>query len=185
MPNTPALIIIDMQKGMASTPVPRNNPHAEARIAELLAAWRAAGAPLLHVRHISRTPGSPFWPGQPGVEFQDALAPLEHEQVLEKNVPDAFANSGLERWLRVRGIDTLVIAGVSTNHSVEGTARSAGNLGFRTFVVADACFAFEQRDYHGTLRSAEEVHAMALGNLQGEYAWVLETAQALGMARDG
>jgi nicotinamidase-related amidase len=85
----------------------------------------------------------------------------------------------------VRGIDTLVIAGVSTNHSVESTARSAGNLGFRTFVVADACFAFEQRDYHGTLRSAEEVHAMALGNLQGEYAWVLETAQALGMARDG
>lgn len=181
----PALLIIDMQKGMGDSPIPRNNPHAEARIAELLAAWREAGAPIVHVRHISRTPGSPFWPGQPGVEFQPALAPLPHEHVLEKNVPDAFINSGLERWLRVRGIEELVIVGVSTNNSVEGTARSAGNLGLRTQVVADACFAFEKQDFLGHLRSAEEVHAMALGNLQGEYAEVLEASAALVRLRFG
>lgn len=186
MPNgsRPALLIIDMQKGMRDSPVPRNNPEAERRIAELLAAWRAAAAPIVHVRHVSRTPGSPFWPGQPGVEFQPELAPLAHEQVLEKNVPDAFINSGLERWLRVRGIEDLVIVGVSTNNSVESTARSAGNLGFRTQVLADACFAFEQRDFFGHLRSATDVHAMALGNLQGEYAQVLESAAALARLRD-
>lgn len=168
----PALLIIDQQKGMRSSPEPRNNPQAEQHIGELLAAWRQAGWPLVHIRHISRTPGSPFWPGQPGAEFQEALAPLEHEHVVEKNVPDAFINSGLERWLRVRGIETVVICGVSTNNSVEATARTAGNLGFATRVVADACYAFEKPDFNGVRRSAEEVHAMSLANLQGEYAQV-------------
>jgi len=174
----PALLIIDQQKGMRESPEPRNNPRAEQRIGELLALWRREGWPLVHIRHISRTPGSPFWPGQPGAEFQDALAPLGHEHVVEKNVPDAFINSSLERWLRVRGIEAVAICGVSTSNSVEATARTAGNLGFATQVVADACFAFAKRDFNGVQRSAEEVHAMSLANLQGEYAQVL-TADAL------
>ncbi|QJP10565.1 cysteine hydrolase family protein [Pseudomonas multiresinivorans] len=169
----PALLIIDQQKGMRDSLEPRNNPQAEQRIGELLAAWRQGGWPLVHIRHVSRTPGSPFWPGQPGAEFQEALAPLEHEHVVEKNVPDAFINSALERWLRVRGIESVVICGVSTNNSVEATARTAGNLGFSTQVAADACFAFDKRDFNGVLRSAEEVHAMSLANLQGEYAQVV------------
>jgi nicotinamidase-related amidase len=75
-----------------------------------------------------------------------------------------------------------VIVGVSTNNSVEATARSAGNLGLRTYVLADACFAFDKRDYHGTLRSADDVHAMALANLQGEqYAEILDSRQALAL----
>ena len=180
MPTIPALIIIDMQKGMAMPAAGvRNNPGAEHNIGLLLQAWRAAAAPIVHVRHISRTPGSPFWPGQAGVEFQEALASLPAEHVVEKNVPDAFTQSGLERWLRVRGISSLVIVGVSTNNSVEASARSAGNLGFDTAVVADGCFAYAMTDYAGTPRSADEVHAMALGNLNGEYARIVHTQDLL------
>lgn len=168
-----------MQQGMRSPAAgSRNNPRAESVIATLLRAWRAQAAPLVHVRHISRTPGSPFWPGQSGVEFQPDLAPLDSEHVVEKNVPDAFINTGLERWLRVRGIGSVAIVGVSTNNSVEATARTAGNLGFRTLVVSDATFAFAKTDFDGVQRSAAEVHAMALANLQGEYATVV-TAQEL------
>nr|WP_315398219.1 cysteine hydrolase family protein [uncultured Duganella sp.] len=177
---TAALIIIDMQQGMASPAAgARNNPDAERHIAAMLAAWRAAGATMVHVRHMSTTPGSLFWPGQPGAEFQAPLAPLPGAYVMEKNVPDAFINSGLERWLRVRGIGELVIVGVSTNNSVEATARTAGNLGFATRVVADACFAFAKTDYAGTPRTADEVHAMALSNLDGEYAAIVHTADVL------
>ena len=79
----------------------------------------------------------------------------------------------------MRGIRRLVLAGVSANHSVEASARSAGNLGFMATVVADACFAFEKRDYGGTLRSAEDVHLMALANLDGEYARVATTGAVL------
>lgn len=175
-----ALIIIDMQEGMRSPALPpRNNPAAEENIARLLQAWRGAGQPVVAVRHISRSPDSVFAPGQAGAAFQAALQPLAHEHVVEKNVPDAFVNTGLERWLYMRGIRRLVLAGVSINNSVEASARSAGNLGFLATVVADACFAFEKRDYGGNLRSAEEVHLMALANLDGEYARVAATDAVL------
>lgn len=176
----PCLIIIDMQKGMANPAAGnRNNPQAEENIAQLLHAWRAAGAYIVHVRHISRSPTSPFAPGQSDVEFQQALQPLPHEHVVEKNVPDAFINTALERWLRVRGLDEVVLVGVSTNNSVEASARTAGNLGFKTLVVADATFAFAMRDYAGVQRSADEVHAMSLANLNGEYAVIRNTRTVL------
>lgn len=183
-PDVPALIIIDMQKCMASPAAgERNNPQAERHIAALLGAWRQAGATVVHVHHLSRHPQSGFWPGQPGAQFQDALAPLAGEHIVAKNVPDAFVHSGLERWLRVRGITRLLIAGVSTNNSVEATARSAGNLGFDTQVLADATFAFAMPDYAGTPRSAGEVHAMSLANLDGEYAAITDTTSALAQLR--
>lgn len=176
----PALIIVDMQHGVTSPAAgPRNNPEAERNIGALLDAWRRRDAPVVHIRHISRTPGSMFWPGQRGVEFLASLAPLPDEQVFEKNVPDAFVHSGLERWLRVRGLDRVVIVGVSTNNSVEATARTAGNLGFKTQVVADATYAFAKVDYAGTARTAAEVHAMALANLDGEYAAIITTGALL------
>jgi nicotinamidase-related amidase len=178
--SAPALLIIDMQKAMRAPAVGRrNNPQAEECIAGILGAWREVGAPIVHARHISRTPGSLFWPGQAGVEFQEELKPLDTEHVVEKNVPCAFANSGLERWLRARGVTALVIVGVSTNNSVEATARSAGNLGFRTRVVLDATFAFDKADFEGTHRTAAEVHAMSLANLDGEYAQIMSTEQVL------
>ncbi|MFZ6735284.1 cysteine hydrolase family protein [Undibacterium sp. Ji42W] len=175
-----ALIIIDMQRGMATPEAgPRNNPGAEENIRQLLLAWREAGRSVVFVRHMSRSPGSLFWPGQPGNEFQENLLPLASEHVVEKNVTDAFAHTGLERWLHVRAIKDLVIVGVSTNNSVEATARSAGNLGFNTTVVADACFSFDRLDLRGKPQTAEEVHINALSNLQGEYATVLDTAELL------
>ena len=179
--SVPALIIIDMQKGMANQRAgERNNPGAEEAIARTLAEWRRVGAPVVHVRHISRTPGSLFWPGQPGAEFQDDLRPLENEHIVEKNVPDAFIHTGLERWLHVRGIRTVAILGVSTNNSVEATARSSGNLGFKTLVASDGTFAFAKVDFNGIQRTAEEVHAMALSNLHGEYATVVTTKELRG-----
>ncbi|MFN6169464.1 MAG: cysteine hydrolase family protein, partial [Burkholderiales bacterium] len=132
--------------------VVRNNHGAEAAIARLLADWRVRRQPIVHIRHISRIPGSPFSPGQPGAGFQPSLAPLTNEHVVEKNVPDAFINTGLERWLHARSESSVVIVGVSTNNSVEATARTAGNLGFRTYVVADATFTFEKVDFDGVKR---------------------------------
>jgi nicotinamidase-related amidase len=174
----PALLIIDMQKCMGAAAGPRNNPEAEDNIARLLARWRELGAAVVHVRHISRSAQSLFAPGQTGAEFQERFIPLPDAHVVEKNVPDAFISSGLERWLHARGIRRVVIVGVSTNNSVEASARTAGNLGFDTVVVSDATFAFAKTDYAGIARSPDDVHAMALANLDGEYASVMD-AQAV------
>ncbi|WP_410211789.1 cysteine hydrolase family protein [Aquirhabdus sp.] len=171
-----ALIIIDMQIGMSlPTAGMRNNPTAEKNIATLLMLWRQEKQPIIHIRHISRSLNSSFYPNQPSADFQPQLAPLPHEHVVEKNIPDAFIQSGLERWLHQRNISNLVIVGVSTNNSVEATARSAGNLGFNTIIIADATFAFAKNDYSGRPRTAEEVHDMSLANLDGEYAKIMTT----------
>lgn len=179
MKNT-ALIIIDMQNCMQTyKPTQRNNPGAEDRIAALLQAWRAACRPVVHVRHISREAASVFAAGQIGAAFQPRFTPLPDEHIVEKNVADAFIQSGLERWLHVRGIRDLVLVGVATNNSVESTARSAGNLGFTTTVVADATYTYAQPDYAGVPRSADDVHLMSLANLHGEYATVRTSADVL------
>ena len=171
-----ALIIIDMQKGMQTYPLVRNNPQAEENIFKLLSWAREKDVNIVHVRHISRVDGSVFFPGQIGAAFQEPLKPLAHEHIVEKNVPNAFIHSNLERWLRVRDINTLIIVGVSTENSVEATARTAGNLGFSVNVVDDACFTFDKVDYAGRQRTAQEVHDMSLANLQGEYAQVVSTS---------
>jgi nicotinamidase-related amidase len=175
-----ALIIIDQQKGILHPRLGRrNNPQAEERMLELLALWRRSGRPVIHVQHLSRSPDSVFWPEQDGVEFQERFVPRDGEWLVQKQVPDAFCASGLEAQLREAGIGQLIIVGVATNNSVESTARTAGNLGFDTWVLEDACFAFDKADYFGTPRTAEEVHGMSLGNLHGEYATVVSAALIL------
>jgi len=175
-----ALIIIDQQKGILEPRLGRrNNPLAEERILELLSFWRRSGRTVIHVQHLSRSPDSVFWPEQSGVEFQERFLPQDGEWLIQKQVPDAFCATGLEVKLREAGIGQLIIVGVATNNSVESTARTAGNLGFDAWVAEDACFTFDKADYFGTLRTAEEVHAMSLGNLDGEYVTVVGTQQVL------
>jgi len=175
-----ALVLIDLQRTMADPSRPaRNNPEAEANTARLLAAWRAIGCPVIHVRHLSLEPGSGFRAGQPGAEFQDAFIPGGREHVVDKHVTDAFAGSGLERRLHLRSITRLVVAGVATNYSVEATARSAACLGFGVTVVSDACFTFARADLDGVLRTADEIHLASLSNLHGEYAVIRTTDQVL------
>jgi nicotinamidase-related amidase len=188
IPHNAAIIIIDVQHAIDDPQWarwgPRNNPQAEDRMAQLLAAWRSTQRPIIHVRHMSREPESPYRPHQPGNDFKPSVAPLPRERVIEKSTNSAFIGTTLEAELRGAAIDTVIIAGVITNNSVEATARMAGNLGFTTIVVSDATATFARHDFNGVLRSAEEVHAMSLANLQDEYAAIMTTAEVLAVLAD-
>jgi nicotinamidase-related amidase len=105
--------------------------------------------------------------------------PREGEGELHKEVPDAFCHSALEGWLRADGINQVVIIGVVTQNSVESTARAGGNLGFEVIVAHDACYTFDGADFFGHPRSAEDIHAMSLANMHGEYAHVVATQEIL------
>ena len=175
-----ALLVIDVQQAIDHPSWgERNNPQAESNIAALLAAWRTTGRPIYHVRHDSTEPQSHYRPGQPGHEFKPEAMPRAGEPVVAKRTNSAFIGTDLESRLRAAGVETLIVAGVITNNSVEATVRMAGNLGFATFVVEDACFTFGRKDWAGTWRTAAEVHAMSLANLAGEYATVVTTAAIL------
>ncbi|HJS44843.1 MAG TPA: cysteine hydrolase family protein [Rhizomicrobium sp.] len=156
----------------------RNNPGTEVQLARLLDRWRARRWPLIHIRHDSQDPASPYRPGQSGHDFRPQTAPLPGETVIAKRTNSAFIGTGLEAQLRRAEHQSLVVAGVITNNSVEATVRMAGNLGFVTWLVEDACFTFGRKDWTGTWRTAEDVHAMSLANLDGEYCTVI-TADAL------
>ena len=178
-----ALIVIDVQKSIDApyhaVHGPRNNPGAERNIARLLTAWRLAGRPVIHIRHDSTDASSAYRPGQEGNEFKDAVAPLAHETVVPKRTNSAFIGTDLQERLEDAGLRALVFTGVSTNNSVEATVRMAGNLGFEAYLVADACFTFARPDFQGRMRSADEVHAMSLANLDGEYCSVVTTDAVL------
>jgi nicotinamidase-related amidase len=176
--SSPALIIIDVQTAIDDPRWgrDRNNPDAEANIARLLALWRARAWPIFHIRHVSRDPNSTYGPT---AEFKKEVTPHEGERVIEKQTNSAFIGTSLEGELRQKAITRIVITGVITNNSVEATARMAGNLGFETYIVADATATFGRHDFAGVWRTASEVHAMSLANLSGEYATVVTTAEIL------
>ena len=175
-----ALLIIDQQKGIDNPTLgQRNNPNAETVILALLQQWRREQWPVIHVKHRSIESDSIFWPEQEGFNFKDETAPLDNETVLEKSTPCAFTNTVLEKIMADMGIRSLIVVGVITNNSVEATARTGGNLGYDITVVHDACFTFAMKDYFGKERTAEDVHAMSLANIDGEYARVVDSSYLL------
>jgi nicotinamidase-related amidase len=175
-----ALLLIDVQIGFdAPAWGSRNNPDAERSIAKLLRGWRDAEAPVIHMRHDSRSPDSPLHPDAPGNAFKAEALPRAGEKVIGKSVNSAFIGTDLEGLLRRGRIESLVIVGLTTNHCVSTTARMAGNLGFETFIVSDATATFDCIGLDGRMRPATEVHASALSDLSGEFATIVDTATAL------
>jgi nicotinamidase-related amidase len=181
---TPTLIVIDVQRAFDDGSWgPRNNPQAEQHIAEALAAWRAAGAPVIHVRHRSAEPGGSFVPGTPAFDFKPEAQPLEGEPVITKDVNSGFIGTDLEARLHAAGAETVVLAGLTTDHCVSTTARMAANLGFETWVLGDATATHERRAPDGELIDAELMHRTALASLDDEFAEVLPTSDALARLR--
>jgi nicotinamidase-related amidase len=180
IPSSAALLIIDVQEGLDEPRWgKRNNPGAERRIADLLAAWRSAGRPVIHVQHLSLEPHSPLREDAPGNAIKPEALPIDGEPVFRKHVNSAFIGTGLEAHLRAHGIEALVMAGLTTDHCVSTTARMGANLGFTVTVVEDATATFERRGPDGTHYSADLMHRSALASLHGEFASVRSAQDVL------
>ena len=176
-----ALLFIDWQHGFLELAerLERNNPLAEENAARLLAHWRARGWPVIHVRHNSCDETSPLREGRPGFAFRAFAQPADGEPVFVKRVHSAFIGTGLEAFLRKRGIGRLVISGVRTDHCVSTTARMAHDLGFQARVAGDACHAFAVETPDGCIIDAQTVHDVNLASLHGEFGRVVGTAGLL------
>jgi nicotinamidase-related amidase len=187
MPNSPALIVVDVQRAFDQWEAAgrrRNNPQAVARIVDLLNAFRESGAPIFHIRHQGTNPNSSFLPDGTGYPVKDEAREQAGEPVIVKRVNSAFIGTDLEARLRAAGLKTLVICGATTNHCVETTTRMAGNLGFDARLVRDATWTFDRTGPDGEVHSAKDIHAMTLANLNGEFARIVSTADAIAALRD-
>lgn len=178
----PALVIIDVQQAFENEEYwggNRNNPHAEANIAKLLAAWRTNNLPVFHIQHCSQNPKSLLHETHEGNAFKEEVMPLTSETIIKKNVNSAFIGTNLQSQLEERSIHNLVIVGLITNHCVSTTARMATNLGFQTTVISDATATFDRISYDGRRFSADEIHEVSLASLHDEFATIANTASIL------
>ena len=183
-----ALLPIDLQRGFDHSPwdpAARNNPALEANGRRLLAAWRACGAPLLHVRHDSIHAGSPLHPAHAGNAFRPGFEPLPGEPTVAKSVNAAFIGTDLDLRLRRLGVATLVLFGISTDMCVSTTARVGANLGYDVIVVGDACACFALPDGDGGVIAADTIHRAHLATLRAEFARVVDTASVLAQLQSG
>lgn len=176
------MVLVDVQKAFLQIEekgIARNNVNAVDNIVRLLSAFRQANMPIFHIRHASLEENSLLRQDQAGFEPIEAAREKIGESVIIKHVNSSFIGTDLENQLRGKNIETLVIAGITTNHCVETTTRMAGNLGFDARLVADACYTFDRIGYDGQTETAENIHAMTLSNLNGEFATIETTDTVL------
>lgn len=182
-----ALLFIDVQKGVHvlthwGGPTGRmNNPDCEDNLRRLLAGFRAAGRQVAFTRHDSREAASPLKFSLPTGEQLDGLEIAAGDIVVEKDVNSGFIGTPLEIELRRAGIRRLVVAGYFTNFCVETTVRMAGNMGFDTYLVHDACATTNRVGPDGTDHDPDQVHAMSVATMHGEFCTAIDTETALGL----
>ncbi|MFB7448852.1 isochorismatase family protein [Streptomyces sp. NPDC056194] len=175
-----ALILIDFQNTYC-TGVMRL-PGAEEALAagaRLLAAARAAGAPVVHVVNDGGE-GTPYDIRAEIGSISDEVAPVEGEKVVVKQLPDAFHATDLEETLKGLGVSgDLVIAGFMTHMCVLFTAQGAFNRGYRPTVVAEATATRPLEAPDGTVLSPEALQAASLTTVRDLFGAVARTVDEL------
>ena len=137
-----ALVVIDLQKGIVSSPVAHVVPQA----ASLAKSFRRHGLPVVLVNVTGRAPGrtDAGGPGRAGAlptgwaDIIDDLDQQPADHLITKRRRSAFHDTGLDTLLRDLGVTQVVLAGVSTSAGVESTARSAHDHGYDVVLATDA-----------------------------------------------
>ena len=146
----PALVMIDLQKGILALPTLLSQDNIKNRARQLAAAFRANSLPVVRVKVAWSPDGGDLPPGRalmPGPEtvpsagyseFPDDFPPHPGDIILGKRHWGAFTGTELDLQLRRRGVTQIVLVGVTTSMGVESTARSAWEHSYNLIFVEDA-----------------------------------------------
>ena len=159
-----ALVVIDLQKGIAARQtLPHDVRTVIANAAKLADAFRKNDMPVFLV-HVVATDADRLKPiadqqpwrvgGQLPKDFADIvpeMGPRENDIVITKKQWGAFYGTELDLQLRRRGLDTVVLCGISTNIGVESTARFAYEYGYEQIFASDAMAAGSAEENNGAL----------------------------------
>ena len=138
-----ALIVIDLQQGIASLPAAHPIDEVVQQARALADAFRSRGLPVVLVNVDAGAPGRTEQPprGAFPAGWSDLLPELNQQPedlMVTKKTWGAFSNTGLAESLRSQGVTQVVVAGVATSAGVESTARQAHELGFNVTLATDA-----------------------------------------------
>jgi nicotinamidase-related amidase len=182
-----ALLVIDVQESFRSRPYwqPEELPAFLANTQRLIDGCAERGVPVLQVFH--QEPGEdvrdPFHPASGLVRTMQELK-LNAHAVFYKEVHSAMygKTSGgvtLEKWLRDRGVEEILVTGIRTEQCCETTTRHASDVGFKVRFATDATLTFPMRSRAGRVFSAAEIRERTELVLDGRFAQIVSTAEAL------
>jgi nicotinamidase-related amidase len=150
---------------------------AVAQAAVLLAAFRQAALPVIHIQHIAKRAGATFFlPDTDGAQIHAAVAPVSGEEVIIKHFPSSFRETTLKAKLDALGITDITFAGAMTQLCVDTTVRAACDMGFKCALAHDACATRDLKFGDRTV-AAVDVQAAYMAALNGSFATVGTAAE--------
>jgi nicotinamidase-related amidase len=174
-----ALVLIDIQNDYfpGGKWTLRGIESAADNAARVLAAARAAGDLVVHVRHEFPTPDAPFFaPGSEGAKIHPKVRNFEGEPVVLKHHVNSFRETDLEAILDRHGVEEVVICGAMSHMCIDAGTRAASDLGYKCVVVHDAC-ATRDQEFEGAVVPAAQVHAAFMAALRFGYAKLVATEE--------
>lgn len=168
-----ALMMIDFQKGIDFPSWgQRSTPEMEKVVRHLFSFCRDKAIPIIHIKHDSVLPASPYRPGQVGNDFKDCAQPMGDEKIFIKHTNNAFVKTGLDDYLKSQGITKLYMGGTLLEHCVGLAAKHAACLDYDVTLISDAVASVEQTNGAGHL-SADQIKAFLLENFIQDYGSVV------------
>lgn len=171
-----ALLVVDMQNDY----FPGGNmelvgiEEAAKNVGQLLAIFRAEKLPIVHVQHISTSPGAAFFlPETKGVKIHQSVAPKEGELIIKKHFPNSFRETTLYKELLDRNIEEVIVCGAMSHMCIDSTVRSGFDLGLSCVVVADGC-ATRDLAYGDQNIPAAQVQGAYMAALAAAFAKVVD-----------
>lgn len=167
-----ALVIIDVQMGMFTTPgyTLHDGEGTVARIADLLMRARESGVPVFFVQHDGGK-GDPFEQGTPGFAYRPELAPRDGEVVTVKRHCNSFQDTNFDQTLKRAGIDHLIMCGMQSEYCVDTAVRAAVERGYKVTLVSDAHTTFDTKALTGA-----QIVAHHNATLDGSFATLKATS---------
>jgi len=176
---TSALIIIDVQESFRQMPfwTEADVPAFQDALLRLEAGCRAKGVPVVHIFHV----------GQGGAFRQDSgfVKPLPWlagapDVRFDKHTHNAFTDTGLDLWLRRKGINKLLITGMRTEQCCETTTRVGSDIGYAVDFVTEATLTFPMtHPGSGVTYSAADIKARTELVLHERFARIVDVDTCL------
>ncbi len=177
-----AVIVIDIQNDYfagGKWPLVGQAAAAE-KAARVIAAARAAGEAVIHIRHEITRPNAPFFvPGTEGAAIHPSVQPLPGETVIVKNFANSFRETSLKAELDGRGLTDLVIFGSMSQNCIDSTVRAAADFGYAVTVIHDACATLDLK-FEDQVIPAAQVQAAYMAALGFGFAKVISAEAYLG-----